>query len=379
MGETKGLEILIRRKELVGVVKKIRSFLPKRAALPVLGYFLIEAKHNAVVLSATDLEKSVRVMLPRVGVKSPGAVLAEWRTFSDFVLKSKTENWVIKGTDNGYLSIDDGEGGVVGISGMDRAEFPVFPKPEDKLFPINLGKLSDMINSVSFSIDKGTPRNNLDCLNITLSKPGIARVVTSDGHRLSILDGKLDWPTLGTTDILLPRDSAKAIVTLFDGSKEGSIGVNKNHLFMRTSTIEFTSRLREGEFPDYKHVIPKGKFVTTVRVSSEEILTVLNKIKPFVPLGSGIHFSTSEGCVELSSPTEFSKNAFSIRAEVTGDRKLLTTVVSPFYLEDAVRFLEDRDIVFSFKNGNEELYPDPIRMLGAEKKDRLHLLMPMRG
>jgi len=267
-------------KEGINIIEKISA---KSISLPILNNVLISTEKNFLNLTATDLEIGIKwwslVKTEKEGkVAIPSRILSGFINFlpnkpvnlesEDFDLKIKCENYQTK------------------IKGVNPEDFPIVPQiPEEEKIEVQIKSFCKSLSSV------------VDIASISSTKPEISgvyflfqkkliTVAATDSFRLGEKRIYLDSPLNNISKdyaLILPQKAAKEIIDIF-GEKEGLLTIyfSPNQILFETSLsevshpqIQLTSRLIEGDYPNYQEIIPK-RYDTRVIFSLEEFI---NQIK----------------------------------------------------------------------------------------------------
>jgi len=267
-------------KEGINIIEKISA---KSISLPILNNVLISAEKNFLNLTTTDLEVGLKwwslIKTEREGkVAVPSRILSSFINFlpnklvnlelEDFNLKIKCENYETT------------------IKGVNPEDFPIIPQVSDE------EKIEVQIKSFCKSLS-----SVVDIASLSSTKPEISGVyfifqknlitmAATDSFRLGEKKIYLDSPLNNISkdySLILPQKAAKEIINIF-GEKEGILTIyfSPNQILFETSLsevshpqIQLTSRLIEGDYPNYQEIIPK-RYDTRIIFSLEEFI---NQIK----------------------------------------------------------------------------------------------------
>ncbi|MBL7142401.1 MAG: DNA polymerase III subunit beta [Candidatus Pacebacteria bacterium] len=267
-------------KEGIGVVEKISA---KSTTLPILNNILISAEKNFLNLSATDLEMGIK-WWALVKTEKEGKIAIPSKILSSFVgfLPNKSVSMELKGLD---LKIGC-ENYQTTLKGVDPEEFPIIPKvfSEEKV-EIQIKKFCQSLGSVVDIASLSSTKPEISGVYFLFQKNMIIMAAT-DSFRLGEKKVSLDSSSGNMSkdySFILPQKAAKEIINIF-GEKEGVLTIyfSPNQILFETKLsevahpqIQLTSRLVEGDYPNYQEIVPK-KYETSVSFSLEEFI---NQIK----------------------------------------------------------------------------------------------------
>ncbi len=259
------MRLTVERSELLTALQRVQGIVEKRNTMPSLANVLLEAKTEGLDISATDLELGMRGLY-KATVEEPGSVTFPARKLYEILKEIKDPDITMTVTDDYLVTIKTrrGEFKVVGLPSKD---FPPLPAIErDGLIPLPGAELLQLIRKTLFAVGDNDTRYVLNGLLIVVTKAGEApmiRLVGTDGHRLAMAEQKLETDAKASGEqeekVIVPKKAATEIRRLLEeGGDEPMIGFTKNMMIFRKSGLVLTSRLMEGNYPNYQQVIPKA-------------------------------------------------------------------------------------------------------------------------
>jgi len=372
------VKIRIDRKELLAGIQRVQGVVERRNTMPILMHILMEAKGDRIALFATDLEVGIQGSYP-AEVLEPGSVTLSARKLHEIVREFPEGEVSISAQENYWVVIESGKS-YFRIVGLPPEEFPVLP-PLKKTRRISLGRatLSGLIKRTFFAIGENDPKYILNAVMIQVEKKtnneGLIRFITTDGHRLAIAEEGISGENLPSEEgVILPKKAVLEIKRALDDGEEGdepSLSVGENQLTYRQGNTLVTSRLLEGEFPNYKQAIPSEN---NIHVTAEKLdlegglrrVSILAREKT-----SAIKFALKTGGIELSATNpEMGEAREEIPASFEGEG--FSTGFNARYLLDALSGLRRDEATFEFKDG---LSPCLLR---EASEGFLAVIMPMR-
>jgi len=233
---------------VIGVVER-------RQTMPILANVLVNAQSDGVTITATDLEVEM-VAKADIAVDQPGEVTLPGRKFLD-ICRALKEGAKLQ------LSVT-GEKATV-ISGRSRftlatlpaAEFPVIEdiKAVEQIV-LPQASMKRLLEKTHFSMAHQDVRYYLNGLLLEIDK-GKLRAVATDGHRLALCDVKADGSGSAGHQVIVPRKGVLELQRLLGEEGDLMLAIGSNHMRAQVDSIQFTTKLIDGRFPDYQRVIPK--------------------------------------------------------------------------------------------------------------------------
>lgn len=347
-----------------------------KVQLPVLANVLISAKGNKITLSATNLETSVIV---NVGakVKSEGEITVPSKIIYEIVSNLPSGPIEIKGKEE-KLSISTSDYNSE-ILGMNASDFPKIPSSIGKnSFSISSEDLFDAIQKVLFSVSNDETRPVLTGVLLILKK-GEITFVSTDGFRLSQKKVKNQENVGEEERIIIPKSALFELSKLASEDKDikFSFDKNENQIVFLAGEYVLSSRIIQGEFPDFERIIPKESLIS-VEADREELSRAVKLSSVFAKDSANItKLLLGKDVIEISAESSQSGNQ-----KIKVDSKLNKGKDSTekFIIAYNYRFLEE---FLNAASGDTVImeFSDPSApglFLDPTDKNYLHIIMPVR-
>jgi DNA polymerase-3 subunit beta len=260
-------------------------------------------------------------------------------------------------------------------------DYPQLPEfAEEGTFRMSGESLVETVEKVSRSYSRDETRPVLTGILISFEDSRV-RMVTTDSYRLSIKETELaTTPFEGTREAIIPARAMQEVSRIFSGSDEDDVEVSlsENQALFRIGDVVFGTRLIDGNFPEYRRLLPSG-FERKIAVSREKLIDTLRRVNLFAARQTPpvpVSLSFSEGAVEVIVRNGEVGDAHE-RLEASSEDEFLISF-NPSYLLDGVSAIDSDEVVFKL---NEALKPGLIvpQSNGDEAEpDFLYLIMPMR-
>jgi DNA polymerase-3 subunit beta len=354
-----------------------------RSTIQLLGGILLEAEEGSMRLSATDMEVSIQTVAA-AEVEEEGRVVIPARIFND----------VVRSLPSGELALShDRSEGVVRLSARENEyrirayaaeDFPQLPKfDEAAAFTMSGEALVETVEKVSRSYSRDETRPVLTGILISFEESRV-RMVTTDSYRLSIKETELSTTFDGSREAIIPARAMQEVSRIYASSDEERVEVllSENQALFRIGDVLFGTRLIEGNFPEYKRLLPNA-FEREIPVQREGLIDTLRRVNLFAqrqtpPVPVTLDFS--EGAVEV---TVRNGEVGEARERLpAGSEDEFHISFNPTYLLDGVSAVDSEKVLFRL---NESLKPGLIVPGGSddegsdgEEPDFLYLIMPMR-
>jgi len=352
-----------------------------RSTIQLLGGILLEAADGALRLSATDMEISVQTSSP-AEVEEEGRVVIPARIFNDIVRALPAGSFALEHDDSGgtvRLAAGENEYRIRTYAADDFPQLPGFDA--EAAFRMSGEVLVETVEKVSRSYSRDETRPVLTGILISFEENRV-RMVTTDSYRLSIKETELATTAFeGSREAIIPARAMQEVSRIFSGSEEEEVEVSlsENQALFRVGDVLFGTRLIDGNFPEYRRLLPTT-FEREISVSREELMRTLRRVNLFAQRQTPpvpVSLSFSEGAVEVIVRNGEVGEAHE-RLEATSEDDFLISF-NPGYLLDGVSAVDTEKVVFKL---NEALKPGlivPGENGGTgEEPDFLYLIMPMR-
>ena len=373
------MKIKIERKELLTGIQRVQGVVEKRNTMPILSHILMEAQREKISLFATDLEIGIQGTYP-AEIIEPGRLTFSARKLYEIVREFPEGKVEITGEAKNWVVIQSGKSHFR-IVGLPPEEFPTPPTSDaESKLPIDAAVLSDLIRRTLYASGENDARYILNGILVQFQeesgKKKVIRFVATDGHRLSLAETPVTADTghLPEQNIIVPKKAILEIKKALDEGEDGGapeLAIGKNQLVFRRGAFILTSRLMEGNYPNYRQVIPTGndKRVSVNRAALEGGLrrvSLLAREKT-----NAVKFQLDNGRMLLSSNNpEMGEASEEVAASFAGEG--FSTGFNARYLLDALSVLEGEEATLEFKDA---LSPCLIK---EEGKGFLAVVMPMR-
>ena len=260
------MEFTATRETLLRPLQKIVGIVEHRHALPIVANVLFTVSDDQLSMLSTDLEIELGTSLCLEKSMESAQFAISARKFTD-ICRALPEGMTMEcSLIERRFTIKAGKSRFA-LNTLLAQDFPIFEKEERKQsFSLKKNDLIHLIQASSFSAAQDDVRQYLNGVLLDIEQYCI-RMVGTDGHRLAMSELKLS-DTCEACQIIIPRKTIIELAKLLKEANEEDIQleIRKNSFRVLTSDITLTSRLVEGRFPNYKHVLPdklEKKFITS--------------------------------------------------------------------------------------------------------------------
>lgn len=355
--------------DLSDAVLKVSKALSVKSANPILEGIKITAKGDSLTLLATDMELTIEKTI-KADVLMEGETVVVGKYFVDFAKKLEKEQVELCRLFDGQLQIKYSN------SESELQVFPAenFPKIEKDIegsyFEISQADFKSVVEKTVFACSTDESRPILKgCLFEIVN--GTLTTVALDGFRMAV--AKKEVVASGDMKAVIPSRTLSEIVRLLDKENEKiKVFLQKNSLLVELENVSLFSRLIEGEFVKYNHIIPTS-FTNTVTVNKQALLNSIERaaIVARNDRYNVVKFDIKEEIMNITAKAEVGNVNENVDVKITGK-----DMVIAFNGKYIMEYLKITDESFITLNLNTAI--DPCILTGVGKEDFIYLVLPVR-
>ncbi len=352
---------------LTNAIQTVQNIITSKSALPILSNILIEVQNGSICLTATDLDIGITCVIP-VDSQEQGAVAIPAKRFSDIIKEFPSEIVSVTTKKNNLITIDSSMCQFK-IMGLGKEEFPKLPEFKDKkVIKIDQGVLRQALILTSFAVSFDETRYILNGILFKISK-GILTLVATDGKRLAIVERKLRVESDVDLSMIVPIKTIQELSRNLKEGEELTVVIGSNQALFDLGGVGIVSRLIEGEFPDYKQVIPAESENKLKIPRNAFLLAVKRAALLTTPDYQAVKLEVFKNKLVISKSTP-DVGEFHEELTVVYQGKELVIGFNPSYLMDVLKNLHEETIYLELSDGEK---PGVIRISGY-----VYIILPMR-
>jgi DNA polymerase-3 subunit beta len=369
------MEFSVKKFDLLNELSLTQGVVERKTTIPILSNLLCEAKGNRLIITATDLELSIRTSC-EAKVKKEGAGTIPAKKLHELVRLLPEGEIRFKLLENHWVQIVC-DRKAYKMVGMSKDNFPALPAFPPVLVKIPAKVLSDVIGKTTFAISLEESRYTLNGALLVL-KPDTIVMVATDGHRLAMVE--IDQKLAGLSSevrVLVPKKAMTEVQRLAaDAGEDAEVefAQDDSHLFFQLGGRLLTSRKLTGQFPNYEAVLPRDTNKTVV-LERSELQDALRRVSQLADQRShAVKIMLAKEGVEISaSSPEYGEAKEAIEKEFKGEP--LAIGFNAQYLLDFLAAAADGPISVELKD---EQSAGQMRPLADEAYRYRYVVMPMR-
>ncbi|HBA91839.1 MAG: DNA polymerase III subunit beta [Chloroflexi bacterium GWB2_54_36] len=349
-----------------------------RSTLPVLANILVATDEGRLRLSATNLELGISSWIP-AQIGEDGAITVPARTFVDLV--SALPNDMVHlalNTRTQTLTVTCGSN-ITDIKGIDAQEFPPMPVPDlaDGV-SLNVSDFKEMIQQVVFAASNDDARPVLQGVLMTIAENQVTLAAT-DGFRISVRKALLANPVRQAVSVIIPGRALSELARIAaDGDQTLTMNIpaGRGQVVFRLKEAELVSQLIDGNFPDYKAIIPRSSKTHTI-LSVPGFLKACKQAEIIAREGNNVvrmnilPQGDQPGVIEISAQSEETGTS-DVKVDANIDGPALLIAFNVKYLREVLDVLKTPSVALETNQNNT---PATLRPIGDD--DYVHVIMPM--
>ena len=345
-----------------------------RSTLPILGNVLLETADDGLRLSATNLDLTITATVP-AEVTTEGRTTVPARLVTDYVASLAESPCTLSldpATQILRLQCGIHRGN---IHGIDAVEFPPLPaRDEATTVDLDASALQAAITQTVLAASTDEARPVLTGVLVTLDSTSVTLAAT-DGHRLAVRRLLVEDGPEEAVSVIVPARHLAEVGRAVNPNRPTvrlALSSARNQLFVTMKDLEISSRLIEGNYPNYAQVIP-AESSTTVTVPASMLLREVRTASVLAKDAANVvRLATREGTLVLSTQTaEVGDDEAPMPAQVDGED--VQIAFNARYVLDALGVLDAEQVTLGF---NGPLSPGILRPVG--RADHLYIVMPVR-
>ncbi|MBU1017878.1 DNA polymerase III subunit beta [Patescibacteria group bacterium] len=340
--------------------------------LPVLNNVLMKAEGKKLYFTTTDLEIAISYWI-EADIQNEGEITIPSKLLTNYVnyLKDDKVDVSVEEGDSVMVKTDDSK---TKIKGIPANEFPAIPAVEKEgALSVSVKDFTLAINQVAFAAAINTTRPILTGVYFNVTKDEL-KMVATDSYRLAEKTIKAS-DIIGDISCIVPVKTILELGTILSSLKKDDkveIIISKNQIFFSFNKTKITSRLIEGQFPNYQQVIPKDS-KTKITLNAPELSLVLKRINLFAKENNNkILLKVDPSSVMVTTDTtQYGVGEVEIKTKVEGGKNEIA-LNSQFLLE-VLGNIGASEVVIEL---GEKTSPAIVRTSG--KDDYIHIIMPLK-
>ena len=371
------MKLNVSKDEMQEKLSNIQNIVEKRNTMPILSHFLLDAgKKEGSYMIATDLETALKEPV-EMRVEDEGRLCIPARKLLEIV-REIDGDLSFESVDEQWLKVRAGTSDFR-LACLPSSEFPAWPAlGEEDLEEMKIGTtlLMEMIEKTIYSAGESDTRYTLNGLLFHAQPQNKSlTVVGTDGHRLALIMKQMGGELKDEKKMIVPRKAVSELRRFLSREEEDvKISIGKNHLLFSVAGVQFLTRLIEGTYPNYEHVIPQSN-EKKISIKREAFTRALRRVSVMSrERANAVRADFGDNNLTISSSNpDLGEAREEVAIDYKGDK--LSVGFNARYLIDALGVIMSENIVLELQD---PLSPVLLREEGDGEGEYKCVVMPMR-
>lgn len=359
----------VTKKDLVDAVNVVQKAVAAKSPMPILEGILLETRDQSLILRGTDVDLSIETIFS-TEIMEDGRIVLDSRMFGDIIRKLPNNIITMETADNNTLTISS-EKTVFNLLYMNPSEFPVFPEVEESVsFTMTQESLRGMVRKVLASVATDDIRPILMGM-LFESAQGEITMVGLDGYRMALVSE----PTESHEEIrrVISGKTLRDLLSVTTDSEDPvTLSFTENHVLIEIGETRIISRLLQGEYLNYRNMIPDYSKLT-VTIDKNEFRDAVERASVLANEGTSnlIKFHFEDNNIIITSNSKMGKLREEVYGEMVGEP--LEIAFNAKYIIDILKTMDEEKIIIDMTS---TISPCIIRPEDNDKS--LYLVLPIR-
>lgn len=346
------MKFTVNRDAFLKPLQTVSGAVERRSTLPILGNILIEVEADVLKLTGTDLEVELVSLTPLQNAV-PGSTTVPAKKILDIIRNLSDDAEIHFEQKDDFMSLKSGSSSFKLLT-LPASEYPNIESFESEItIQIEASKLKHLLEQTAFAIGVQNYRYYLNGMCLEVNDNQLTSV-TADGHRLAKASVTLSQSALPIKQVILPRKCVQELQRLLANSGDDllELALGRDHICVVSPETTFTSKLLEGNYPDFRGLIPTVT-VGSILVDRDLLRQACVRVAILSSeLTRGIDLSLTGEALSLSSHTQSQESAVeTLNVQPFGDPFEVRLNVN-YLLEVINSGVTGRQIKMSIAEGN---------------------------
>jgi len=363
-----GLRITVSKDELVQALGVVARAVSTRTSVQILSGILLEASGSELRVAATDMELSLRATVA-AQIDGDGSLVLPGKTLVDIArLLPSDEVTIEHKPSESVVHVTAGSASYT-LHTYNPEDFPRLPDVSAvQTFPVDRESLLETIHRVARASSRDESRPVLTGILVQFAA-GKLTMAATDSYRLAVKETTLN-STAPDLEAIVPGRALTELARIATAGDAIDVGVHDNQVVFGTEGIWLTSRRIDGQFPNYRQLLPE-QFEHVLTLPRAELLEVVRRASVMIQRATPLQLRFAEGEITVIARThEVGESQESMPAPYSGET--LEIGFNADFLRDGLESVDGDDIRFKLIS--------PLRpaVLQGDGDEFTYLVMPIR-
>ncbi|MBO5923381.1 MAG: DNA polymerase III subunit beta [Lentisphaeria bacterium] len=361
------MKFTVSREKFLKALQKVQSTIGNRNTLAILGNVLVEASGNMVSLTTTDLEIRIVTRI-EAEVEVEGATTIPAKRLLALVSNFEDAMVTVTSDERYHAEIVCGTS-CFKLLGIAPEDFPA----ESELNVLRTitfkgAELKRMLGQIIYAITLNDSRKVLHGMLFSM-RENMVTMVATDSKRLAMTERNVENVSGSNGDCIIPLMAAQEIKRQANPQEDVTLEIGEKSARFACGDTVLTTKLIEGNYPNYRQVIPAA-FQQQIPIASSVLLGKIDLVSEVLDKTGCVVLNFTEGKLELrAASNDIGEGSAELPVEFTGEP--VTASFNPDFLADPLRFADCEIMTFKMNDGF-----SPVAIDGGD--GFVYVIMPMR-
>jgi len=356
--------------DLIDKLQKVTNVIGSRSTLPILSNVMIEAQNNTLTLTTTDLEIRITTKL-EAKIEEEGKTTLPAKTLFSMIRGLPGDSVNMTSDDSHHMLIQS-EKSSYNLFGLASDDFPLpIQFTPIRRLSLKQDELVRMVSRISYAASTDDSRKTLNGVLFSIKENAFTSVAT-DGKRLALVEKVAENFSGDDGQSIIPSKSVMEIQRLFTGgSEEVSIEFGENQASFSMEGRILTTKLVEGNYPNYRQVIPTS-FSRKIEIPTSVFSSALQRISNVVSENNSyVNLTFEDNKIQMkASSTEIGEGNEIMDIEYSGPK--ISVSFNPIFVLAPFKYLDADKVTLQLNDGY-----NPVAISCGD--GFLYVIMPMRN
>ncbi|MFP3155604.1 DNA polymerase III subunit beta [Lachnospiraceae bacterium ZAX-1] len=364
------MKIICSKQNLLHGVTIVLKAVPSRTTMAILECILIDASTNEIKLTANDTELGIETKIEG-DIEDHGIIALDAKVFSE-IIRKLPDNEVVIETDNFFkttITCEKAKFNIIGKSGEDFSYLPYIER--NKFISLSQFTLKEVIRQTIFSIADNNDNNKIMTGELFEINENRLKVVSLDGHRISIRTIELK-DVYDSHKVIVPGKTLQEISKILSGDVNEDVNIyfTDNHMIFEFDNTIVVSRLIEGEYFRIEQML-SSDYETKIKINKRELLNCIDRATLLVSEGDKkpIIMNINDNSMELKISSFIGSMNEDIDIQKEG--KDILIAFNPKFFIDALRVIDEEELTLYMVN------PKAPCFIKDEEEKFIYLILPV--
>lgn len=364
------MKIIFDKQNLMNAINIVLKAVPSKTTMSILECILIDATTEEIKFTANDMELGIETKV-KGEIIERGSLAIDAKIFSEIIRKLPDSEVIIE-TDSSLRMSISCEKAHFNIAGKNAEDFSGLPDiMKDKFIFLSQFTLREIIRQTIFSIAPADSTNKIMSGILFEIMSGNMKVVSLDGHRVSLRNVQLK-DSFDNIKVIVPGKTLNEISKILTGTIDDEVRIffTENHIVFEFEDTVVVSRLIEGNYFNVEQML-SNDYETKVRINKKDFIDCIDRATLLVKESDRkpIVFVIQDGEIELKINSTIGSMNETISINKEG--KDLMIGFNPKFLLDALKVIDDEEIDIYFLNSKAPMY------MKDENESYNYLILPV--